>query len=292
MFALLNIKYMQHFEQAIVVLGMHRSGTSAVAGTAARLGFSPPATLIEASGANPGGYYESYPIVYINHQLLHAAGCTWDACLGFNPAEIARFSQTNELDMMTQTLQQEFATSGTILLKDPRLCLTLPAWLPTLQAACSRLAVLIVLRRPAAVARSLAVRNQTPEAVTLPHWLHHMLEAERSTRGLPRGILFYDELLRDWRRCITRAGRSAGISWPLPAEQAASAIASFLDAPSSHPVADNVAIGPAPISNWIESTWTSFRMLSENPLSAVALPYLDHIHAEFAAWRRQTQPAS
>ena len=58
--------------QAVVVLGMHRSGTSAVAGVAVRLGLAGPATELPASGDNPGGFYESLPVVKINPPNLLA----------------------------------------------------------------------------------------------------------------------------------------------------------------------------------------------------------------------------
>ena len=113
-----------------------------------------------------------------------------------------------------QVLMDEFGDAPMFLIKDPRLCMTLPAWLPALQAHDAAISVLLILRHPAAVAASLFRRNRLPESVTAPLWLMHCLQAERATRALPRAVVFYDDLLSDWRECMDRAGRTAGIAWP------------------------------------------------------------------------------
>jgi hypothetical protein len=63
---------------AILVLGMHRSGTSALTGTLIRLGLQGPATLMVPLEANPLGYWESRPFCDFHDHLLDAGGTTWD----------------------------------------------------------------------------------------------------------------------------------------------------------------------------------------------------------------------
>ena len=187
---------MQNYQrQAVVILGMHRSGTSAVAGTMVRLGLAPPLTPLPASGDNPSGFYESFPVVQLNHQMLLVAGCAWNLCLTFEPDRLDSLLQEGDRRIIAETLRREFAGAAGFVLKDPRLCLTLPAWLPALGAAGDEVCVLLVVRHPREVAHSLAHRNQLSEVETIPNWLHHMLEAERLSRGLNRAVVFYDDLL-------------------------------------------------------------------------------------------------
>jgi hypothetical protein len=235
-----------NFGPAVIILGMHRSGTSAVAGTAIRLGLAPPLTPLPQSADNPNGFYESVPVMQLNHQVL----------------------------------------------KDPRLCLTLPVWLPALRELAAEISVLLVVRHPEEVARSLARRNQLPEDETIPNWLHHMLEAERLTRGLNRAVLFYDDLLTDWRRCITRAGRIARIAWPRPMTGLKQDIDDFLARSSRHHRVpqDTAVVGPSPVCDMVNVAWIALRRLSDDPESPGALDYLDHVRAAFATWRRQTHP--
>jgi hypothetical protein len=56
--------------EALLVLGMHRSGTSAVAGLLVRLGAQPPKTLMEGDADNRKGYWESTALCAFHERLL------------------------------------------------------------------------------------------------------------------------------------------------------------------------------------------------------------------------------
>jgi hypothetical protein len=278
--------------QGVVILGMHRSGTSAVAGATVRLGLAPPLTPLPAADDNPGGFYESLLVVHINHHLLRGAGCAWNLSLTFDPDCIEPMLQPSDRETIAQTLEREFGASPAFVLKDPRLCLTLPAWLPPLRAAGIVPSVLIVVRHPAEVVQSLLRRNQFPEAETAPQWLQHMLEAEWLSRGLDRAIVFYDDLLRDWRGCLGRAGACAGVAWPRPIDEAAGEIDAFLSGSARHHAvaATSAFVGPPGVDEMVNAVWSTLRYLSEDPDSSVALACLDHVRGQFAAWRRDVIP--
>jgi hypothetical protein len=276
-----------HGQQAVVILGMHRSGTSAVAGTAVRLGFAPPLTPLPAAEDNPSGFYESLPVMEINHRLLKARNCTWNRCLGFEPAQINAMLTPSGHQCIADTIRQEFGHAAGFVLKDPRMCLTLPAWMPALREAGAAVSVLIVVRHPAEVIQSLARRDRLSEPESTEHWLHYMLEAERLSRGLPRAVLFYDELMRDWRRCMTRIAANAAIAWPKPVTRAGRDVDRFLAGSARH---HNVAqtsarVGPRHLRTLVNSVWSMFRFLTGDPESPVARVCLDRAHAQFAPLR-------
>src|ERR1043165_10281978 len=68
----------QFKRQAILVLGMHRSGTSALSGVVCALGAAAPNNLLPANFANPTGYWESLPLVQADNELLASAHSSWD----------------------------------------------------------------------------------------------------------------------------------------------------------------------------------------------------------------------
>jgi hypothetical protein len=229
--------------RAVIVLGMHRSGTSAIAGTAIRLGLAPPRTMLPPSSDNPSGFYESNLVASFNNSLLQSAGCDWANCLSFDPA---RFDAATRAGVSAGTLdivRREFGNAREFLVKDPRLCVTLPIWLPAFDAAGATVSVLLVIRHPAEVVWSLSRRNGLPDSITAPLWLHHVLEAERLTRSLPRAVVAYDDLMRDWRGCMTHAGRMAGIAWPGGLSTTQSGIDGFLDRSLRHHIMPGVAAG-------------------------------------------------
>ena len=61
-----------------VVLGMHRSGTSAVSGVLHQLGIQMGKRLMPPSPDNPKGYFEDLDFVGVNEGILRAAGGAWD----------------------------------------------------------------------------------------------------------------------------------------------------------------------------------------------------------------------
>jgi hypothetical protein len=274
--------------RAVVILGMHRSGTSTLAGSLTRLGLAEPMTPLPAADDNPGGFYESLPVVMANYTMLLDAGCAWNVCLTFDPDRLALMTPADRLPMR-EIIAREFPPNRDFVLKDPRLCLTLPAWLPALRESGALVSALIVVRHPLEVVRSLSVRNGLEEAATAAHWLHHMLEAERATRGLPRAVVFYDALMRDWRACLYPAARTAGIRLRDSDERVVDAFVS--GAKRHHAAAEAaVAIGPSPVSEMIEAVWISFRRLLDDPASAVPLGTFDQVRTRFAGWRAAACP--
>ena len=74
---------------AIVVLGMHRSGTSSVAGALVRLGGGAPAHLMDPAPCNERGFWESPLIMALNDEILEAAGSHWADCRRFDHRRVA-----------------------------------------------------------------------------------------------------------------------------------------------------------------------------------------------------------
>ena len=271
---------------------MHRSGTSALAGAAIRLGFARPRTTLPASEDNPDGFEDSLPIVEMNHQILLAARAAWNICLHFYPEEmLGRFSAADR-ESMFAALRDEFPGNAPFVLKDPRICVTLPAWLPALARMGVESRALLVIRHPAEVVDSLARRNGLPAAQTAGNWLHHMLEAEFHSRGLPRALLFYEDLLADWRGVLGAAAAKAGIIWPIGLDAAAAHLDGFLRRSARHFSAPRgmAMVGPPPLDQMINACWGALHQLARDPEDGYARAKLDQLRAQFARWRRAEFP--
>jgi hypothetical protein len=278
--------------QALLVLGMHRSGTSALAGATIRLGFARPRTTLPASDDNPDGFEESLRIVEINHQILAAARASWNICLHFYHEEIlGRFSPSDHQTILA-ALQDEFPGNAPFVLKDPRMCVTLPAWLPALSAIGTDTRALLLIRHPAEVVNSLARRNDLPAEQSAGNWLHHMLEAEFHSRGLPRALLFYDDLLANWRGTLGAATATAGIIWPRGLDEAAAVLDVFLRKSARHHSAPRgiAMVGPPPFDQMINACWGALHQLARDPEDSYARAKLDQIRVQFARWRRAEFP--
>src|SRR5262249_26846747 len=107
--------------QAVVVLGMHRSGTSALAGIIAKLAARPPRTLMPADPMNLRGYWESDIIYRIHTRLLVALHSEWDSPAPL-PADwwLSDTAQRFE-DELVDAVRQEFGEAPLFVVKDPRM---------------------------------------------------------------------------------------------------------------------------------------------------------------------------
>ena len=113
---------------AIVVLGMHRSGTSALAGVLNILGCDKPATVMDPNPFNELGYFESKRIYPLHSELLASAASRWDDWQPINPGWFDSPRAEEFHDRAVETMQNEFGTSRLFVLKDPRISRLVPFW--------------------------------------------------------------------------------------------------------------------------------------------------------------------
>ena len=219
----------------LVVLGMHRSGTSALAGTFSQLGFNLGDELIPATAdANPKGYFEHAQVVQVHDHLLAALGMDWQDPRplpeGWRAHPVAR-----EAAARLRTLIGELVADGaTAVLKDPRMCRFLPLWLELLDDLGVETHFAFIARHPVEVAASLRRRDDMSEYRAGMLTLAHQLEAEEATRGRSRVFLTYEALVADWRTQLQHCYRAFGLG-PVPLSgPAADKVDGFLDAGLRH----------------------------------------------------------
>src|ERR1700676_1746103 len=152
--ALSGQKSSQLKRKAILVLGMHRSGTSALSGTAFALGASAPKTLMPPSLANPNGYWESSPLVQAHGELLASAGSSWDDWRRLDPAWYGSEDASRFHSRIGDVLRSEYDEKPLFVVKDPRLCRLMPFFLSVLKDMSVSPVALLSLRDPLEVAFS------------------------------------------------------------------------------------------------------------------------------------------
>ncbi|QGZ62716.1 sulfotransferase family protein [Paraburkholderia acidisoli] len=179
----------------LVVLGMHRSGTSATARAMAALGADLGDRLMPAAdGNNDKGFFEDYDIVKLNVELMAAAGMEWHT-LGeidvsrIAPERLAAFEAEALATLRAKCLHTTFA------LKDPRLARLIRFWKPVFERVGVPVKYVLSVRHPLSVARSLAKRDGMAEEKALHLWLEHVVPSLAETRECERVIVDYDTLL-------------------------------------------------------------------------------------------------
>lgn len=220
----------------LLIVGMHRSGTSAVAGAVATLGLPFGDDLLPGQAEdNPKGFFEHAELVAAHDALLAGAGRTWDDPSLWIAARPELPGASVFAETLASLLQRETADGRSWCAKDPRLCRLLPLWSPVLETSDDELAVLLVHRDPAAVARSLQRRNAFSRAKAERLWLDHVLGAERWSRGSRRAVVSFDELMSDAVGTLDRVGERLRIDWPRPPSSRREELREFLGGAARRP---------------------------------------------------------
>ena len=216
----------------VLVLGMHRSGTSALARGLRVLGIALGDDLLPAHPCNPKGFFEDAGLYAFNKALLTRLNLTWQSpeapdakvlhTLAAGPPGVAA------LDL----LREKSAGQAVLGLKDPRMSRLLPFWRPVLTASGLRAHCVISLRHPDSVAHSLRQRDRLDPETGHMLWLAHMLDILEGSAGLPRLLADYDLLLREPGRQLRRLGHFLGL--PVDATELAVFADDFLDPKLRH----------------------------------------------------------
>ena len=136
----------------VVVLGMHRSGTSMIGGVLARLGVDMGKELVGKSWSNPLGHFEDKEFFNLNNRILEAAGGAWDS----PPSEKAILAQAPNFREEIERLIRRRQALHLWGWKDPRTSLTIRLYMPYL----SNPYFLICHRDLEAIAESLKRRDK------------------------------------------------------------------------------------------------------------------------------------
>ena len=268
---------------AIVILGMHRSGTSALTRLVSLLGADLPKDLMPpVPGNNATGFWESLAICDVNDWLLEAAGSAWDDWRRLDierlPARIQQEAATRALG----ALRWQFFDADTFVLKDPRICRLLPFWQDVLSMFGAQPRYLLPLRNPLEVAASLRQRDGMPKAAAMLLWLRHVLDAELHSRGHARAVITYAALLDKPTEVLVSAGARLGDDWRSAVDCARPAIDAFLAREHRHFAVDDSTLGDDPeIGGWVRETYELLLMLQGDSESAAILDRLDSLRRAF-----------
>ncbi|WIW91126.1 hypothetical protein K3M67_21585 (plasmid) [Sphingobium sp. V4] len=263
--------------RGLIILGMHRSGTSALAGTLGKLGGAMPLDLMGAGIGNDKGHWEPAGIVAVNDRILESAGSHWEDWDRFNPDWYASALYPPALEDARTALRTSFADAPFFIMKDPRVCRLVPFWTNVFALESIDPAFLLCLRHPAQVAASLAKRDGMEPGYAGLLWLRHTLEAEVETRGRKRTICDFDQLLGNWSGLVKRLGSDLGVIWPRRSAQMRHEMDQFLSSSSS--IRPSIAM-PV-VMPWAIEAYTILRRWAEQGEDRADHAKLDAIFQQF-----------
>lgn len=219
--------------KAVVILGMHRTGTSALCGALDLLGVDFGKSLMPPTDANKKGYWEHEEIVRIHDRLLSSMGSCWDDDRPLPADWLERETTREARSHLVETLERDFAQSSIFGMKDPRMCRLVPLWLPIFQSLRVEPLFVLVVRHPWEVAESLAKRDGFEHPKSYLLWLEHIVEAESATRGHTRSFVRYEEMIDEPVAILGELREQLGVNLLAPSEVETS-LRHFLDSSLRH----------------------------------------------------------
>jgi hypothetical protein len=197
---------------ALFVLGMGRSGTSALTRVLSLCGATLPPGMMGADSVNQRGYWEPRASLLLNRAILERHDTAW-----FDPS--LRLSEEGEFDAKEKAgcmaqigaFLNRLPAAPVVVIKDLQIVVLSDMWFEAARLAGFDVAAVIAVRHPQEVIASHAAAYQSSPELASALWLKGNLLTERQTRGVPRVFVDYANVLNNWRWEITRISRALEI---------------------------------------------------------------------------------
>ncbi|RTE08149.1 sulfotransferase domain-containing protein [Paenibacillus whitsoniae] len=185
--------------KAIIILGMHRSGTSMLMRTLNNLGvyIGREEDLLAINEDNPEGFWEHSGIVEIHENILTELNHRWDS-LAPLPIDWLDNSKVQKYKLeLINLVKREFGSMSVWGFKDPRTCILLPLWKEIFENLGIEASYIITLRNPLDVAESLYKRNGINLKSGITLWYYHMINVTENLKGCNKLVLYYDSIVEE-----------------------------------------------------------------------------------------------
>ena len=278
----LEVSSKQAARVCLLILGMHRSGTSAVCGVMHQLGAERPLREMPPQPDNEKGFFEPIVLSAIHDRMLGSAGLYW---FDWEPMPRSWFKSDAYdafLGELVEAATVDFPGRGPFMLKDPRICRFVDVWLAALERLTAKPVVIFQYRHPIEVARSLKVRDGLPIAHGLLTWLRHVIDAEKATRDVERSFVSFNGLLLDWQAELAPILQNDQVNFPKTSARALTLAGDFLDSSLRHQVKSSNQAEES-LHDWFRESFDALEQLRVDPYSQEAMATLDAVRDDFDA---------
>jgi len=183
-------------KRLIVVLGMHRSGTSTIARALQTMQVSLGDKLMApAAGDNPKGFFEDTEIYALNVEILRALQSEWFSLVPVSANDVQMLRERGYFLRAVDLVQSKAGGPAVFALKDPRIAKLLPFWDAVFRQCRLKVSYVVAVRHPRSVAQSLAKRNGFDLERGYLLWLDHVVKILPVARAAHAVFVDYDRLI-------------------------------------------------------------------------------------------------
>lgn len=182
-----------------MVLGMHRSGTSATARSLQTLGIRLGGRLMEPAANNEKGFYEDLDLVALNEEMLQVCGRKWDSLEPLREVDVDLLCSNGYLLRAVSLLRDKLGDDPAFGFKDPRTARLLPFWQRVFLSADFNVRYVMAYRNPLSVVRSLEHRDGFDSAKSFLLTADYLLSCLNLAQGSQLMMIDYDCLVNEPR---------------------------------------------------------------------------------------------
>jgi hypothetical protein len=199
-------------KRIVVVLGMHRSGTSAIARGLKVLNVDLGDNLMPgAPGENEKGFWEDLDVYRLNEKLLAKMGSAWDQLRRIDVAPLCREEFAEDRFEASALIERKMRSSSVFGFKDPRTTILLPFWQCVFEDLGLKESYVIAVRNPLEVCESLRKRNGLEPSFSMALWLKYTWSAVEHSDGQQRVCVSYSNLLAEPAKELARIAAATGL---------------------------------------------------------------------------------
>jgi len=215
-------------KKLIVVLGVHRSGTSTVARSLVTMGVELGDNLMPGvERDNQKGFWEDLDLYALNEEILDAIGLTWFSASVIKSSDLDILRKKGFYEKAEELLKKKTDKAKVFGIKDPRISKLLLFWKEIFERVGLEVGYVLAIRNPMSVARSLYERDGITLSMGYYLFLTHIIPSVRLTENCTRTIIDYDYLLDRPEKELLRVSESIGLS--LCKQKSSEFISNFVD---------------------------------------------------------------
>ncbi|MCI8598475.1 MAG: hypothetical protein HFJ10_08535 [Lachnospiraceae bacterium] len=185
-------------KKLVIILGMHRSGTSMVSQICQSMGayLGEQDELMGAAEDNRDGFFENKEIARINDEILRLCNQRWYTLE--TPEPDYRHPQIGKaMEEIKVNIQNLFNRSDIVAVKDPRISVLLPLWEKVINDLEAEVHYIWVCRNPLEVAESLRKRDGYSRKHSLMLWMHYNLRILKYLKEKEYLLIHYRDILEN-----------------------------------------------------------------------------------------------
>jgi len=274
---------------ALIILGMHRSGTSLLTGLLSQVGVVMGKRLYAPQkGVNEKGFWEHEDIVDTHDELLLHLASQWDDLLPLDKDWWEADAVQPFAHRLTSLVRRDFSSAPVWALKDPRMCRLLPLWFHILTSQQVSSTFICMNRNPFEVVASLQKRDGFSREKALVLWLSHSLSAEHYSRGQPRVFVDFDQVVQNPAEALLKIEREADLAFPVSVNEARRKIEAFVSPDLRHHKASKTKQAHEGLALMAYELHHAFNETAAGNAGAYEL--IDRVAADFKGYRSKWNP--